>query len=155
MSRYVIFLTLPMAIAFAFALDYGIAQIASQKMRLRKAVLIVALVLISSIGVFEQFGVFKIGGTGFSKRIETAYLNAMAGKLSHDCAAFYVTVKPDENHGAAEYQYDAMLIAVMTGVPTLNGSSSQFPPGWFGLYQVKDPAYDENVKKWIELNKIN
>ena len=155
MSRYVIFLTLPMAIAFAFALDYGIAQIASQKMRLRKAVLIVALVLISSIGVFEQFGVFKIGGTGFSKRIETAYLNAMAGKLSHDCAAFYVTVKPDENHGAAEYQYDAMLIAVMTGVPTLNGSSSQFPPGWFGLYQVKDPAYEENVKKWIELNKIN
>ena len=34
MSRYVIFLTLPIAIALAFVLDYGIARIASQKTKL-------------------------------------------------------------------------------------------------------------------------
>jgi len=47
-----------------------------------------------------------------------------------------------------------MMIAAMTQIPTLNGTSSQFPPEWFGLYQVKDPAYEANVRKWIERNEI-
>jgi hypothetical protein len=47
-----------------------------------------------------------------------------------------------------------MLIATMKQIPTLNGSTSQFPPNWFGLYQVKDAGYEENVRKWIELNGL-
>jgi len=47
-----------------------------------------------------------------------------------------------------------MMIAVMRLIPTLNGTSSQFPPGWFGLYEVKDPAYEVNVRKWIERNEV-
>ena len=154
MSRYVIFLTLPLAVGFAFALDYGIKRVATQKTSLARSALMFGLLALAALGVFEQFGRFKVGGTGFSQKAETAYLNAMAARLDSNCAAFYVAARPDDHHGAAEYQYDAMLIAVMTQIPTLNGTSSQFPPGWFGLYDVKDPAYEVNVRKWIELNEI-
>ena len=154
MSRYVIFLTLPTTVGFAFALDYGIKRVSAQKTSLARSALMFGLLALAAVGVFEQFGTFKVGGTGFSKKAETAYLNAMAARLDGNCAAFYVAAKPDDHHAAAEYQYDAMMIAVMTHIPTLNGTSSQFPPGWFGLYEVKDPAYEVNVRKWIEQNKI-
>lgn len=154
MSRYVIFLTLPMAVGFAFALDYGIKRISAQKTSLARSALMFGLLALAAVGVFEQFGTFKVGGTGFSKKAETAYLNAMAARLDGNCAAFYVAARPDDHHAAAEYQYDAMMISVMTQIPTLNGTSSQFPPGWFGLYEVKDPAYEVNVRKWIEQNEI-
>jgi hypothetical protein len=78
----------------------------------------------------------------------------MAARLDRNCAAFYVAARPDDHHGAAEYQYDAMMIAVMTQIPTLNGTSSQFPPDWFGLYRLQDPAYEENVRRWIETNNV-
>jgi len=154
MSRYVIFLTLPMAIGFAFVLDYAVKRVLVRQPSPARSALMFGLFALAAVGVFEQFGRFKVGGTGFSKKAETAYLNAMAAKLDGKCAAFYVAAKPGDIHGAAEYQYDAMMIAVMTQIPTLNGSSSQFPPGWFGVYNVKDPAYEVNVKRWIEQNEI-
>src|SRR6266436_2683773 len=154
MSRYVIFLTLPIAIGFAFVVDYGIKRVLAREPSPARSALMLGLFALAAVVVFEQFGIFKVGGTGFSKKAETAYLNTMAAKLDGNCAAFYVAATPDDIHGAAEYQYDAMMVAVMTNIPTLNGSSSQFPPGWFGLYNVKDPAYEMNVRKWIELNEI-
>ena len=154
MSRYVIFLTLPMAIGFAYVLDYALKRVLARKRSLARSALMFGLFALAALGVFEQLGIFKAGGTGFSKKAETAYLNAMAAKLDGKCVAFYVAARPDDIHGAAEYQYDAMMIAVMTQIPTLNGSSSQFPSGWFGLYNIKVPAYEMNVRKWIEQNEI-
>jgi uncharacterized protein DUF4214 len=154
MSRYVIFLTLPMAIAFGFVLNYGITRVSAQKTAAAKARLIIVLFFLATFGTVEQFGIFKLGGTGFSKRVERSYLSAMAAKLPESCSAFYVAAKADDHHNAFEYHYDSMLIAVTKHIPTLNGSSSKFPAGWFGLYQVKDPAYEEHVKRWIEVNNI-
>jgi hypothetical protein len=154
MSRYVIFLTLPMAVGFTFVLDYAVKRVLARQHSLARSALMFGLIALAALGVFEQFGIFKVGGTGFSKRAETAYLSAMAAKLDANCSVFYVAARPDDIHGVAEYQYDAMMIAAMTQIPTLNGSSSQFPPDWFGLYQVKDPAYEANVRKWIERNEI-
>lgn len=153
-SRYVIFLALPMAIAFAFMLHRGLERIDVQKNTKTKNVLAMAMFSLAVFGLIEQFGVFKVGGTGFSKKAERVYLNAMAAKLPNDCTVFYVAAKPDDKHNAFEYQYDAMLIAAISRIPTFNGSSSQFPNNWFGLYQIKDPAYEDNVKKWIALNNI-
>jgi hypothetical protein len=153
MSRYVIFLTLPMAVAFAYILQSGLQWVAKLKsFRLRTA-LAMGISLIAAFGIFEQFGVFTVSGTGFSKRDELAYLNAMAAKLPADCKAFYLTPGTRANHSTAEYQYDAMLISMLTGIPTLNGSSSQFPPNW-SLYFVKDQEYEANVRKWIDLNHL-
>lgn len=154
MSRYVIFLTLPMSIALAYALDATLRRITRRKNPLVRRGLYVAVVLLAGFGVFEQFGVFKVGGGGFSIRAEEAYLQAMANKLPDSCRAFYVVPEGRKKHNAFEYQNDGMLISALRGIPTLNGSSSQFPPNWFGLYEVKSPAYEENVRKWIELNNI-
>lgn len=152
-SRYVIFLALPMSSVFAYVLNSAQQWIATHKTRGLRIGLSFALLLVAGFGVFEQFGVFKVGGTGFSKRTEQKYLDAMRSKLTPDCQAFYVAPGPKGNHNPFEYQYDAMLISIMSGIPTLNASSSQFPPNWL-LYLVKDPAYEDNVKNWIKLNGI-
>ena len=151
-SRYVIFLTLPMSIAFGYALHRGL-QISFADRNRRKASAI-AIVFIAALGVFEQFGVPKVNGAGFSKRVEQLYLKSMAARLPDDCSAFYLAPGPNANHVTPEYHYDAMLLSIMTRVKTLNASSSQFPPDWH-LYFLKDPEYEENVKRWIELHKLS
>lgn len=153
-SRYVIFLSLPMAIAFAYVIECALRWAAARKSLVKRRLLSVIIVAIAGFGIFEQFGVFKVGGTGFSKKTEEAYLKAMADKLSNDCAAFYIAPGPNGKHNAFEYQYDAMLISIMTAIPTLNASSSQFPHDWL-LYPVSDPEYENNVKRWVELSHLN
>ncbi|HEV8429635.1 MAG TPA: DUF4214 domain-containing protein [Pyrinomonadaceae bacterium] len=149
-SRYVIFLTLPMSIALSYGLHRALEFAAAR----RKRMLTVAILLLTAFGVMEQFGVPKINGTGFSTRVEDAYLKAMAAKLANDCTAFYIAPGAYANHSTAEYQYDAMLISVMSRVKTLNASSSQFPPDW-NLYFVKNPDYEANVKQWIDSRRIS
>lgn len=151
-SRYVIFLTLPMSIAFAYALDKGLAYTATQNPAKERLLKIVIFTLMA-FGIFEQFGVNKIIGTGFSRRIEEAYLKSMASNIPADCNSFYVAPGAKANHSTAEYQYDAMLISMISGVPTLNASSSQFPPGW-NMYFVKNPDYQANVNNWIESRQL-
>jgi len=146
-SRYVIFLTLPMSIAFAYGLQKAL-QFAAGKQGLTVAVLLVA-----AFGVFEQFGVPKVVGTGFSKSVEETYLKSMAAKLPADCTAFYVAPGPNAKYSTAEYQYDAMMISSVSHVKTLDASSSQFPQNW-PLYWVKNPDYESNVQAWIHAQKI-
>lgn len=148
-ARYVIFLALPMSIAFAYALDRGLKYASQSKRRALTAI----IVAVAAFGIFEQFGVNKISGTGFSTRVEESYLKTMASSLPADCGSFYVATSARANHSTAEYQYDAMLISIVSGVPTLNASSSQFPPGW-NMYFVKNPDYEANVKNWIDSRRI-
>jgi hypothetical protein len=153
-SRYVIFLTLPMSIGFAYALNAAMKRIAGWNSNRARVAAAFVLVLSACFGLIEQFGVVKTGATGFSKQTEMKYLNAMAAKLQPDCAAFYVTAKRNDPHNAFEFQFDAMLISAIRRIPTLNGSSGQFPKDWFGLYAVKDPAYENNVRQWIQKHNI-
>jgi hypothetical protein len=147
-SRYVIFLTLPMSIAFAYALQKAL-QFASGRRALTVAVLVIA-----AFGVFEQFGVPRVNGTGFSTSIEETYLKTMAGRLPVDCKAFYVAPGPQARHATAEYHYDAMMISSISRVKTLNASSSQFPRDW-NFYFFKNPDYESKVKEWIDSQKIS
>ncbi len=146
-SRYVIFLALPMSIAFAYGLQKAL-QFASGKRALTVAVLLVA-----AFGVFEQFGVPKVNGTGFSTSVEDAYLKTMAARLPTDCTAFYVAPGPNPKRSTAEYQYDGMMISAVSRVKTLNASSSQFPRDW-GFYFFKNPDYESKVREWIDSQKI-
>lgn len=148
-SRYVIFLALPMSIAFAYGLEKAL-QFASGKRALTVVVLVVA-----AFGVFEQFGVPRVHGTGFSTRVEETYLKTMAAKLPGDCTAFYVAPGPYGRRATAEfhYHYDAMMISIMSRVKTLNASSSQFPRDW-NFYFFKKPDYENKVKEWIDSQKI-
>ena len=146
-SRYVLFLTLPMSIAFAYVLQRALA-LASQR-----RVLTIVVILLAAVGVFEQFGVPKVNGTGFSTSNEGRYLKGMAGRLDEDCTAFYVAPGAEPKHSTAEYHYDAMMIAAQTRVKTLNASSSQFPPDW-NMYFLKNPDYEVKVKEWIDSRRL-
>lgn len=146
-SRYMIFLTLPMSIAFAYALQKGFERASTRGLK-------IALLLIAAFGVFEQFGVPRINGEGFSTRVEERYLKATAAKLPSDCTAFYVAPGPHPNRATAEYQYDGMMISAVSRVNTLNASSSQFPHDW-NFYFFKNPDYESKVKEWIDSQKIS
>jgi hypothetical protein len=146
-SRYVIFLTLPMSIAFAYGLQKALQFAAG------KRAWTVAVLLVTAFGVFEQFGVPKVNGTGFSVRVEEAYLKTMASRLPDDCKAFYVAPGPNPKRSTAEYQYDGMMISAFSHVKTLNASSSQFPRDW-NFYFFKNPDYESKVHEWIDSRKI-
>ena len=113
----------------------------------------VAVLVVAAFGVFEQFGVAKVNGEGFSATVEENYLKAMAARLPTDCAAFYVAPGPTPRHSTAEYQYDGMMISAFSRVKTLNASSSQFPRDW-GFYFFKNPDYESKVKEWIDSQRI-
>jgi hypothetical protein len=146
-SRYMIFLTLPMSIAFAYGLQKALELASTRGLR-------IAVLLIAAFGVFEQFGVPRINGAGFSTKVEETYLKTTAAKLPGDCEALYVAPGPHANHATAEYQYDAMMISAFSRVKTLNASSSQFPRDW-GFYFFKNPDYESKVKEWIDSQKIS
>lgn len=50
-------------------------------------------------------------------------------------------------------QIDAMLVAMRTGLPTINGVSTWLPPGW-ALQDVESPQYLSNVAAWIESRRL-
>ena len=146
-SRYVIFLTLPMSIAFAYGLQKALQLASTRGLK-------IAVLLIAAFGVFEQLGVPRINGAGFSTTVEETYLKTTAAKLPGDCTAFYVAPGPHANHATAEYHYDAMMISAISRVKTLNASSSQFPRDW-NFYFFKNPDYESKVKEWIDSQKIS
>ena len=151
-ARYVLVLALPMAIAFAFLLHFLIQKISQQTDSTRRTALFAGLIILTTFGLVEQFG-SKQGFNGFSIRDENQYLNGLAHSLPNDCSSFYVALKPPINHNEFEYQLDAMLVAFLKGVPTLNGYTGHLPPDW-GLWGVGHPAYESNVKKWIDDRQI-
>ena len=153
-SRYVIFLALPISIAFAYVLNRGLEYASREQTPSRRKALTALMIFLAAVIVFEQFGVPKIGGPGFSVRLEKTYLGTLAAQLSSDCQAFYLANGPLATRTMPEYQYDAMMLSAISGIPTLNASSSQFPSGW-DLYSLNTPDYEEKVKSWITSQGLN
>jgi len=148
-ARYVTFLSLPMAIAFAFVVHRGMQRIALQKNPRMGMCMAAAMFAVITFGLLEQFG----RTAAFSKSAEIAWLDKLAARLPESCSSFYVVAGPVRRPMKYEYQIDAMLVSVMRGVPTLNGYSGYVPRGW-SLREVEAPDYEEKVKKWIDLHKL-
>jgi hypothetical protein len=151
-ARYSIMLCLPMAIAFAYLIHRVMQRISAQENRRLRNALSAALFITVGFGLFEQFSSKKTFN-GFSIKAENEYLKTQAANLPDNCSSFYVAVGPFGTHNQFEYQVDAALIAVMRGVPTLNGYSGQTPLHW-ALWEVRAPDYEDNVKRWIEANHL-
>ena len=154
-ARYVIVLALPMAVVFAFAVQYGIDQIVSRKDALARACLGVALCLIVTFGVFEQLN--DGYEMYYSIPDENARIEKLASQLPRDCSVFYVaaaTSTKEEEFEEQNAMHDAMLVSVRTHVPTLNGRSGQYPKGW-SLRNIKATEYENRVQQWIRQNKIS
>lgn len=151
-ARYVIMLTLPMAIVFSFLIQHAVHLISRYPKLQTRALLTAALLAVVGFGLFEQL---SKGYGMLSVRAELPYLERLAGKLPDDCSSFYLAVGPRAVRNDFEYQIDAMLVSQARRVPTLNGYSGQFPKGWFpDLWEVKAPEYERKVRRWIELNRL-
>ena len=152
-ARYVMVLTLPMSIAFAFVIDLAIKRISAICGHALRITLASTLIIVIAFGLVEQFASRK-NFNGFPIRAETTYLRTLAASLPEGCNSFYVAVGPRGGRNQFEYQIDAVHVSILRDVPTFNGYSGQLPPNW-ALWEVKAPDYEANVKKWIEDNRLD
>jgi hypothetical protein len=76
------------------------------------------------------------------------------------CASFYVVgfVPRSETSSLVEFFYgpqvDAMTLAYRFRIPTLNGNSTVYPPGW-NIGSPIDPKYMNAVNDWISRNGLS
>lgn len=152
-SRYALVLALPMAIGFAFLIHFAFERLARSEHGPRRTALLALLFLITGFGLFEQFA-SKEGFDGFSISAENGYLNRLAASLPNNCSSFYVAAKTTALHSQFEYHVDAALVSAMKRIPTLNGYSGQLPVNWQLWDVMAGPAYEANVKSWINERQV-
>ncbi len=151
-SRHVLFLALPMAIALSFACHVLLQKAAGAKGNLRPLLRGITFLFAGMI-VWEQLNLPPF--PAFNKDQELNRLEYLSQKLPASCNVFYATVDPGLPYTATDIQIDAMLISAVRGVPTLNGYSGQSPPNQsWGLFKVRSAKYGEYVRDWIKLHNI-
>ena len=154
-ARYVIVLALPMAITFSFMVQLGIDAITQRQKAFIRVTLASALFLVVTLGLFEQLNSGE--GQYYSIRAENARIDRLAAKLPEDCFAFYVVPASGASEGEFGEQnsmHDAMLISIKRHVPTLNGRSAKYPPGW-SLRKITATEYEDQVRQWIQRYHIS
>jgi hypothetical protein len=150
-SRYAIFLALPLSIILAFILDGLLKHAVRSAPVKKKAVLYGLTIFVAGFIVLEQTALPS--WNGFEKTKELYRLEYLSEKLYLNCPMFYVTVDPRVPYNATDIQLDAMLISAGTGIPTFNGYSGASPRDWW-LYRVRSPKYGQYVKNWMDLHQI-
>jgi hypothetical protein len=88
-----------------------------------------------------------------SRRAALAWIDGVPSPLA-GCRIFYVSphAGPPGRTGP-QHQDDAMLLAEIRGIPTINGFSSWFPSGW-ALDDPASPDYAVAVRSWADRNGI-
>lgn len=111
----------------------GLAAVADDFVRRRRGLLLCLLLLVP----LEQGQTLA----SFDYRPVRARVDALARSIPADCRAFFYVAGKDAPQ-FFENQIDAMWAGSLVGIPTLNGYSSNFPPGWPPLLEnaVRDPA---------------
>jgi len=87
-----------------------------------------------------------------SRRVALAWIDVPPPP--EGCRIFYVSphAGPPDRTGP-QHQDDAMLLAEIRGIPTVNGYSSWFPSGW-ALHDPANPDYAGAVRSWADRNGI-
>jgi hypothetical protein len=99
------------------------------------------------VSLIEQFN------SGLELNIDRRSTQAWPVSENRDlnCSSFFVM--PDSTRVGYAANLDAMIIALDTGVPTLNGYSGVFPAGWH-LLDTNSPNYFVEVSNWISMNGL-
>jgi hypothetical protein len=88
-----------------------------------------------------------------SRRAALAWI-AAAPRPPEGCRIFYVTPHAGlPSRTGPQHQDDAMLLAEIRGIPTVNGYSSWFPDGW-ALEDPANPDYAGAIRNWADRNGI-
>jgi hypothetical protein len=77
----------------------------------------------------------------YDKKMARDWSEAVARRVNPRCRAFFYSPPPSPRL-AVETQLDAMWASLETGVPTVNGYSSNLPPGWHLLDHAVGGAAD-------------
>jgi hypothetical protein len=64
------------------------------------------------------------------------------------CRVFFADYRPSMDRPFYAFQTDAAMVARATGLPTVNGYSSNFPKGWDLLFHTS-PSYSSGVADWV------
>ncbi len=144
-ARYQIFITIPV-IALA------VAWLAAQARRLPGAVLglLCALLLLEQVNLYAPLFV--------DRPHELARLNAVPPPPA-SCRAFYVSAARTESlFGEAvddpyNHNTEAMLVAAVRHLPTVNGISTFNPPHWPASYPGQ-PDYLPGIRAWAEAHGV-
>ena len=138
---------LPIAIVAATLLDRLLAQAArSQHLRLWTGVLF-AVVVFATV---EQ-GRHLPGHIPTEERARVAEIAAQIDPQR--CTSFFVRTSTTGPETEIDLQTMAMLAAMQTGVPTLNGYSGKYPYGW-DMERIRDPGYLDRVREWRMRNGL-
>jgi hypothetical protein len=151
-ARWVMVLALPIAVALAAAVDWSAARAASLRPDWPRRAATLGVVAVATFAIVEQL-VLHPGS--FSIRQETTRLESLARRLPAGCSSFYIALSPDVGspQDAFQYEHDAMFVALLRHVPTLNGRSGKYPPDW-RLYDIRLPDYERNVSDWISQRAV-
>lgn len=125
------------------AIGYAIIRRVAQPSLGRMPALAIALALLLALVVAEQFNVGEF--SGIDRSVENERLTEAPHPPS-TCRSFFII---DREMLSFVANIDAMLLAVHLGIPTVNGYSGQYPPGYI-LLDMADPAYFSNVRAWVK-----
>jgi hypothetical protein len=132
-GRVAILLLLPAGVGVAYAFDYASRAV-------RKAVVLLVAVLV----VVEQGQTMP----SYDKNVVRRDVAAISRQIPKRCEAFFV-VFPEDHKSTWETQVDGMWAGMETGLPTVNGYSSNVPPGWESLFnnQIHWPRDAERIRR--------
>ena len=88
-----------------------------------------------------------------SRAGQWAWLNAVPAPPAN-CRVFYIVANPRPATAPwYQHQSDAILVANLFGIPTVNGNSSLWPRGW-EFHDPARPDYLESLRRWVEAKNI-
>ncbi|MCR0985648.1 glycosyltransferase family protein [Roseomonas populi] len=140
-SRYQIFLAFPVAVVVTLFLQRAMTRVPS------------IFVLLGVLLVVEQVGT----SPGVNSRAEELARIA-APRPPAECRAFYVTKARGQDSGSDlmkryPHNVEAMLIAELRSIPTINGYSTFNPPGW-DFEDPLRPDYLDRVRAYAQARGI-
>jgi hypothetical protein len=109
----------------------------------------VAGLALLAVAVAEQINLAPVSSVNRPAQIHL--LNSIEAAPS-SCRTFFV-VNTGKQLPYVEYQLDAMLVSQQLSLPTINGYTGYFPPGW-GLLQPWLPNYAASVSDWARAHGL-
>jgi hypothetical protein len=145
-TRYWIFLVFPMSVLVGYFFSTHVT-----KSRITRA----AMLLIACLLVLEQI---SPSYTALNRATEQAFVDASIN-IPASCRVFYTIgtrykdISPSLNTDFNFNNVDAMLISEVTGVRTINGTSTFNPPDWNFVYYPQD-TYLARINAYLKKHHI-
>ena len=135
-------------LALALAYEQQSTQLRSSNTRRLRTTIVLALLVFVA---FEQINLDE--NSTVHRQRELQFIDKIPQPLA-TCRSFYVTESASPLDVFYVQSIDAMLISQHFRIPTINGYSGQFPPGYGSLVYPTDANYVPSVHAWAVAHSI-